>query len=154
MKRQIIAFHGTPKEFSTIKTGDTGAFLSSSQWVAKHYAQAGFTHEVLINFTNALVVDAKQAPFDEIEFTSALEKLAKQANFTFTPVTPDPENPSHQCINADNLARLAKASGYDGLIVENVYESAVDEMATEYVVFNASQVRILNTFRTQNSPSP
>jgi hypothetical protein len=154
MKRQIIAFHGTPKEFNTIDTGETGTFLSSSQWVAKHYAQSGFTHEVLINFSNALVIDAKESPFDEVEFTPALEKLVTKANLALTINTPDQDNPNYRTIDADSLARLSKASGFDGLIIENVYESAVDEMATEYVAFSTSQLKILNTKRAQSSLSP
>lgn len=143
MKRQIVAFHGGPAAITEFQAPEHGCWFSSSQWVAEHYARGGVMHEVILSFTHALSADAHGSSFDEVEYTAAMQKLAATHGIEPPLNHPDPANPKYTTIDADSLAKLAKASGCDGLIIENVYESATDEVATEFVIFDGAQVKLI-----------
>lgn len=145
MKRQIVAFHGGPAAIETFDAPEHGCWFSSSQWVAGHYARGGTLHEVILTFQNALSANAAGNAFDEIEYTPAMARLAAMHELQPTLNHPDPDSPAYTTIDADNLAKLAKASGHDGLIIEGVYESATDEVATELVIFDGAQAKVVAT---------
>jgi hypothetical protein len=144
----LVVYHGTFCEsILTFETDILGAFFSTDASVAEHYGRENTIYPVYLAIHNPLIADARNSPWDEIEFTPDMRVMAKIAGFKF-------EGYEDGTIDADTLAKLARAAGHDGLIVRNVYESAADVVADEIVAFNPLQIKSsignLGTYDPQN----
>ena len=77
----------------------------------------GFLYKNYLNIRNPLIIDAKDKPYYKIWYKG-------------------------EYYNTESLAMYAKENGYDGVIVNNVYETAYeDKKGTDYIVFNPNQIK-------------
>ena len=77
----------------------------------------GFLYKNYLNIRNPLIIDAKDKPYYKIWYKG-------------------------EYYNTESLAMYAKENGYDGVIVNNVYETAYeDKKGTDYIVFTPNQIK-------------
>lgn len=77
----------------------------------------GFLYKNYLNIRKPLVVDAKDEPYHKIKYKGEYH-------------------------STESLAMYAKENGYDGVIVENVYETSYEnKKGTDYIVFNPNQIK-------------
>lgn len=77
----------------------------------------GFLYKNYLNIRKPLIVDAKDEPYHKIKYKGEYH-------------------------STESLAMYAKENGYDGVIVENVYETSYEnKKGTDYIVFNPNQIK-------------
>ena len=77
----------------------------------------GFLYKNYLNIRNPLIIDAKDKPYYKIWYKG-------------------------EYYNTESLAMYAKENGYDGVIVNNVYETAYeDKKGTDYIVFTPNKIK-------------
>lgn len=87
-------------------------------------------YSVYAKLDNPLIVDAKKNPYWKIEYDGTTT-------------------------NTETIATKAKAQGYDGVIVKNVYETDYENVLTDDVlVFNSDQIKSTDNRGTYSSDTP
>lgn len=173
---EVIAYHGSPSKSITMfntdgrgKTKGTGVFFSDSASIANTYAGNGKVYTVKLNFKNALVIDADGANWNSIDLMGnargyllvnpvtgdeyGYETNKEDANYKLSDLendgynvviepTIDPDN----AYSTDDIARIAKENGFDGLIIHNVIDSKdnwkTNELSSIYVIFDNQKINL------------
>lgn len=134
---------GAPLEWSEARQGQTGKGRDTGQWfsdnptVANSYAgsrgQEGYVAPAYLDMRNPLVVDAKGNTWGEIP-REGLGELASRI--------------PKETLTTDEIARIAKAQGYDGVEFKNVLDVGpageayeIYRPSTVYVSFNPEAAR-------------
>lgn len=134
---------GAPLEWSEARQGQTGKGKDTGQWfsdnptVANSYAgsrgQEGYVAPAYLDMRNPLVVDAKGNTWGEIP-REGLGELASRI--------------PKETLTTDEIARIAKAQGYDGVEFKNVMDVGpageayeIYKPSTVYVSFNPKAAR-------------
>ena len=125
--KPLVVYHGTSRygEFDSFKSNtyfssnpDMASWYTSTdeEWADNQwYRNENRTYACYLNLRNPLIVDAEDNIWDSIEF---------EGEETTT----------------DNLIKIARERGYDGLIVKNVIEASSD-FGDDYVIFSPNQAK-------------
>ena len=109
------------------------------RWLKRILKNEG-VYGVYLSMKNPIVIDCKGGSNREIDVPDALKDVDMDG------INPDAYGHRAKTLNTDEMAALAHKAGYDGVVFKNVMDVASelhewDPVATDYVVFNSSQVK-------------
>lgn len=166
----ITAYHGSSAEFDQAdtnhghgKTKGLGLFLTDSKNIAQTYAGSnGHIYEFLITLNNPLEIDFEGANWNSFDYEgnatsyfiidaagNELDWFSNLADAEFAesnydqPVKIEKDVDPDKTYSTDDIARMAKNEGHDGVIIYNVIDSAnsdVHNTSTVYVVFDNDSI--------------
>ena len=115
---------------------DLGTIVS---WLKRILKNEG-VYGVYLSMKNPIVIDCKGGSNREIDVPDALKDVDLDG------INPDAFGHRAKTLNTDEMAALAYRAGYDGVVFKDVMDVASelhewDPVATDYVVFNSSQVK-------------
>ncbi len=158
----LVVYHGTGADFGGVfdtngrgKTSDAGAFFSSSPSVADSYTgrNGGLSIPAYLSLQRVVVVDAGGKNWNSVQQKAKVFLPTARGTTKSTSVRnlfkgewdyPD------DTASTDDLARWARANGYDGLVVKNVSDRGssgsfqTDEAKVPsdiYVAFRPEQIK-------------
>lgn len=167
---KVLGYHGTSNSFSNFK--NDMIFFSNYEEIAGGYGSKTPIKAVL-TFKNPYIVDAYGQSFDKIYNAYGYKKyykdltekdyklLSKRYNMSIEEVKewyPSTENgmvnlaPAYNqpAKSTNEWGKYAKSLGYDGVIIIDVNDTAEisNIRSIDYIVFNNSQIKILNSNNT------
>ena len=109
------------------------------RWLKRILKNEG-VYGVYLSMKNPIVIDCKGGSNREIDVPDALKDVDLDG------INPDTFGHRAKTLDTDEMAALAYRAGYDGVVFKDVMDVASelhewDPVATDYVVFNSSQVK-------------
>lgn len=109
------------------------------RWLKRILKNEG-VYGVYLSMKNPIVIDCKGGSNREIDVPDALKDVDMDG------INPDTYGHRAKTLNTDEMAALAHKAGYDGVVFKDVMDVASelhewDPVATDYVVFDPSQVK-------------
>jgi len=153
--KPVVLYHGTGSDITEFKTeggkgktSGTGLFLTSdpdlaSTYVPTHPAMSSSVYPVYASMKKPFVVDFNGSNWNR-GGSDALVKLPDGSDDDLLSYFNAGRD---ETVSTDDVARLAREMGYDGVIIKNVFDNgpynvkANDNPSDLYVVFNPTQVK-------------
>jgi hypothetical protein len=139
----FVAYRGMKGEYSDSVAGSLDyQFFARDPSVASEYAENGVVVPVWLRLGRGLTINARGQPFYGIDPRSLPLDIHRTAREIADEIAK--KSRSQPTIDAEVLARAAKASGYESLTIRNVidnFDLNNEKRSTIHVVFSPSNIR-------------
>lgn len=169
--KPLVVYHGTEGDFDAFSTGggrletrDTGSFFSSDPNTAYSYAgNKGKMYPVYLSIKKPLVVDARGGNWNFMAHDTTIDVTGSGVMEDIFDVLDINNYPGE--ITTNDLARIARERGFDGLWVKDVTDNGgkvspfvPDGLRAKqgdiYVAFEPTQIKSINNRGTFDSNDP